>query len=107
MLAYQKEALRKITELLKRKYPDRIALVTAFGSRVRGDHTAWSDLDLLVVVNNKTPTLEAEILSILVHEELGGGVSFAPVLKDSKAFELEKLYHTPFYENIVAEGVAL
>lgn len=86
---------------------DRIVMAYAFGSRVRGDYKEWSDFDVLVVVKDKTPELEAEIISIFVDHEMKNGLSFTPVIKDIETFEMEKRFKTPFFENIMKEGVPL
>jgi predicted nucleotidyltransferase len=77
----------------------------AFGSRARGDHDAWSDFDVLVVVRDRSPEIESGVIGIIVDEELEAGLNFTPVIKDVTAFELEKRHHTPFYENVTREGV--
>ncbi len=107
MKAHEKESLGRITEKLRERLLGRVVSIHAFGSRVRGDHDQWSDFDVLVVVQNKVPRIESEIIGIFVDEELASGTSFTPVIKDVRAFELEKEFHTPFYENILKEGVAL
>lgn len=105
MHPYEKNLLHHISDKLRQQFSDRIVSVHAFGSRVRGDHDTWSDFDVLVVVKNKEPLLESEIIGIIVEEETRAGASFTPVVKDIKAFEMEKKYHTPFYETIIAEGI--
>lgn len=107
MHIHEKEALRKITEQLREQFPGKITAVLAFGSRVRGDHGPWSDFDVLVVVNDKTALLEREIIGYIVDREMEIGVSFTPVIKDADAFDREKKYHTPFYENLSREGVPI
>jgi predicted nucleotidyltransferase len=107
MFSFEEKLLRQISDRLRRQYPGRIASVHAFGSRVRGDHDAWSDFDVLVVVRDKEPLIEAGIIGIFVDEEMKAGASFAPVVKDARAFELEKQHHTPFYEAVMTEGVLL
>jgi predicted nucleotidyltransferase len=107
MYSYEKNILNRLTESLKEQFPDRIMAVYAFGSRVRGDHGEWSDFDVLVIVKDKTPEIETEIISLFVDEEIQSGIPFSPVIKDIKAFEMEKNYNTPFYENIMKEGVLL
>jgi|GEM_PF-3762865 predicted nucleotidyltransferase len=64
---------------LKRQHPERIVSIYASGSRVRGDYREWSDIDLLIIVKDK----------------------------DSRAFKKGKRFRTPFYENIIREGIAL
>jgi predicted nucleotidyltransferase len=107
MFAHEKEALERAVKRVREKLSDRIITIYAFGSRVRGDYEEWSDFDVIVVVKSKTPQLEAEIISIFVNEELRSGIPFSPVIKDIKTFEMEKRFNTPFYRNIIKEGVLL
>jgi uncharacterized protein len=107
MYPHEEKVLKEITNLLKKTFPDRIDSVYAFGSRVRGDFHEWSDFDVLVVVKNRTAELTKAIIGIFVDEEIKAGVSLAPVIKDISSFEQEKRYHTPFYENIMKDGVPL
>jgi predicted nucleotidyltransferase len=106
MYKHEQHILKTLTGRLRERFPERIERVYAFGSRSRGDHDQWSDFDVLVVVKDRTPALEREIIGIFVEEELKRGVPFSPVIKDSIAYYKEKELHTPFYENIQREGVA-
>jgi len=105
MFQHEKEALHRISERLHDSLSGRVVSVHAFGSRVRGDHEAWSDFDVLVVVRDKDSVIEHLIIGVFVDEELRSGTSFTPVIKDLRAFEMEKKLHTPFYEALVKEGV--
>ncbi|MEW6606819.1 MAG: nucleotidyltransferase domain-containing protein [bacterium] len=107
MYGYEKKAVTQIIHILKEKFAEKIVMVYAIGSRIRGDFQAWSDFDLLIIVKHKNPDIEKEIINTLVDEEIKYGLSFTPVIKDIKAFELEQKFSTPFYENIMKEGVAL
>ena len=89
MFSHERQALERIAACLRERFADRIAGVYAFGSRVRGDHEVWSDFDVLVVVRDRDTGTEAETIGLIVDEEVKAGVSFAPVIKDARAFELE------------------
>ena len=107
MYPHERRALERIAARLKAQFADRITGIYAFGSKVRGDHGDWSDFDLLVTVRDRDPRIEAEIVGLIVDEEIEAGLSFAPVVKDADAFELEKRLRSPFSENIAREGVLL
>ena len=107
MRVHERQVLDRIATKLREAFADRIAALYAFGSRVRGDHNAWSDFDILVVIQDREPRAEAAIVGIIVDEEFKAGLSFTPVVKDARAFDLERRFHTPFYENIAREGVPL
>jgi predicted nucleotidyltransferase len=104
---HEKKALQKIASNLRKKLPNRVLFVFAFGSRVRGDHDVWSDFDVLIVVDRKGRRIEDKIMDIIVREELKANIFFTPIIKERTAFELEKKYNTPFYRNIVNEGILL
>ena len=107
MFSYQDKTLRRIARKLRKRFANRIAAVYAFGSRVRGDHDAWSDFDVLVSVRDRDPRIEEEIVGIFVEEELRTGLQVTPLVKDTRALDLERDHNTPFYTNLAAEGVPL
>lgn len=107
MHPHERRSLERIAAHLRDRFADRIAEVRAFGSRVRGDHGAWSDFDLLVLVRDRDPRIEAEIIGVIVDEEIEAGLSFSPVVKDAAAFEQEQRLRSPFSENVALEGVSL
>ena len=107
MHPHEKKSLDEIVKKLKECLGDRISAVYVFGSRVRGDFGGWSDFDVLVILKDRTPEIEEKVIGIFVDEEIKAGLSFSPVIKDIRSFEQEKKHHTPFYENIMREGVPL
>ena len=107
MYAHERRVLDRITKTLRERFPERIQGAFAFGSRARGDHGAWSDFDVLVVVKDRDPSIEQGIISLFVEEELQSGLQFTPLIKDLKAFQSEKKFKTPFHENLTKEGIPL
>ena len=67
MYPHERQALQRIATQLRGKFADRDVALYAFGSRVPGTHSAWSHFDLLVVVRDKKPQIEDEIISLLIH----------------------------------------
>ncbi len=86
-----------------------IRKVIAFGSRVRGRGGQDSDLDLLILVDRKTPELESKIEDIAY--QVMWDHDFKPIIS-IKVFT-EDGYHNflsegySFYKNIEREGVSL
>lgn len=77
-----------------------------YGSEARGDARPDSDVDLLVLVDNHVVTLEDElrITDPLYRVELETGVLInALVLPKSTWGKIV----TPFYENVMKEGILL
>jgi uncharacterized protein len=107
MYAFQRHILEAIAARLREKLGDRITRMYAFGSRVRGDHHEWSDLDVLVVVKEKNPHIQREIVEMFVDSEMESGIPFSVVIKEERVFNLERSLNSPFYQNIMREGVSL
>jgi predicted nucleotidyltransferase len=101
-----------ILELKKRLPADvmaHIRKVVAFGSRVRGHGEDDSDLDLLILVDHKTPDLEGKIGDVAY--QVMWDHDFKPIIS-IKIFT-EAMYRNSlsegfsFYKNIEREGVSL
>lgn len=113
MYAPTRQALERVGAAIRARLEGRaddsvrLEGIYAFGSRVRGDHTGDSDLDLLVVVGKRTPEVERAVIDSCVEEELRSGVPFDPVIRESASFALERRHHSPFYENVSREGIAI
>jgi predicted nucleotidyltransferase len=107
MFRHIESILRQLSEVLKDRFPDRIVKVAVFGSRVRATHDESSDIDVLVVVRDKTPELERSIVELFVEVELASGLPLSPVIKDQKAFEKEKDHHSPFFNAIKEEALEI
>ena len=92
----------------KRSSPDCPTPQGAVGRADRGGVRLWfqspgdlregSDADVLIVLRDRDPGIENEIMEIFVQEALENGLVFTPVIKDQKAFEQEKRLKTPFTE---------
>jgi predicted nucleotidyltransferase len=107
MFEHQRRMLDALAKRLRDLFPRQVLSVHAFGSRMRGDHGMWSDLDVLIVVKDKTPQLQREIVSLFADEEDRTGIPFSVIIKSAESFEREKRVRTPFYEALVKEGVQL
>lgn len=81
------------------------AQVVLFGSRARGEATADSDWDLLILLDGLVSPERAAI----VREQLAGlgrtsGALFSAVIHGKDAWRSARLRATPFHENVTREG---
>ena len=107
MFSFEKEAITRATKRLEEVLGDNLITVAAFGSRIRGDFVQESDLDVLVVVRNRTFKIIDTINDIFGEEENKTGIPFSVVVKGLDSYEKEKSYNTTFYRNIKKEGLVL
>jgi predicted nucleotidyltransferase len=100
------QILREIKKKMQSTEPD--AIVILFGSFARGDNDNDSDIDLLILLNKDKITREDEIKVKypLYDIEFDTGQIISPIVISKKKWE-NRFRITPFYENIVREGIVL
>ena len=83
------------------------AKLLLFGSQARGDADAGSDWDLLVIVDKEKLSGTEEDDYTYSFYELGWtlGEEINPILYTDSQWQQRS--HTPFYKNVMAEGIVL
>ena len=98
--------VNQIREIVHRVAPT--AKTILYGSEARGDAREYSDIDLLVLLDKDKLTFddEAEISWPLYKLEIKTGVSINPLIMPRISWE-NRPFKTPFYVNVVNEGIVL
>lgn len=81
--------------------------VVVFGSRVRGDFTGDSDMDVLVVISRADLDLENKVIHALGELEFEYDVPFSPVVFTKREYDINKSMGSPFITNVEREGIVL
>ncbi len=110
-LRYLKKMERKVinsfVKELRERLGNEIVSVWIFGSRIKGDAKEDSDIDIFVLVKEKTANISEELAEITANYDLEYGLPLAPVLYDLFEYKKNKELGSFFFENVEKEGVIL
>ena len=99
----EKEAIEKISSELSNL--SEIEKVVIFGSRVRGDFDAFSDLDVLIVV--KKIAVRHRVIHALHEIEMAYDIPLSPVIYTVREYAMNKKLKSNFISNVEREGVVI
>ncbi|MFP4289458.1 MAG: nucleotidyltransferase domain-containing protein [Bacteroidales bacterium] len=100
---------KDVIELIKNhvKEIDPLAEVILYGSRARGEERSDSDWDILILTGYSVSLdKEKEFRHHLFDLELMIEEPFSIIVYSKKDWE-EKMKITPFYDNVISEGIRL
>ena len=103
----ERKALMDLAARLHQAFSYTIRHMLLFGSKVRGDSDAESDIDLLIVVDEYSWDLEKEITRLTTQTDCAYKVVLSDHVVSNERFEQMAARREPLYCNIEAEGIDL
>ena len=102
----RKEVVNRIRETIHQADPTATAIL--YGSEARGDARPDSDIDLLILLEGDNMNLQREMQMTgpLYEIEWQTGVPVSPTVMLRKQWE-SRPFKTPFYVNVMNEGIKL
>ena len=100
------EVVNQISQAIRRVAPTATAIL--YGSEARGDAREDSDIDVLILLDGDKRDLKHEdkLAGELYDIELTTGVLVSPMIMLRKQWE-SRPFKTPFYINVMNEGIRL
>ena len=103
----EKNALDLLINKLRTKLVDQIVKIQLFGSKSRGDFTNDSDIDLLLVVRERTTGILDTIAEISLDVDLRYDPNISLIVFSLDEYNQNAAWETPFIKNIEKEGILL
>jgi predicted nucleotidyltransferase len=102
----EKKALNELKAQLKQKISN--IEIILYGSKARGDSEEFSDIDLLILVDEKVNReLKERINNIRYDIELKYDVVFGLILENKEFWDSKLADAMPFHRNVEKEGILL
>lgn len=95
------------TKRLKRSLGKDLLCLKLFGSKVRGDFTKDSDIDILIIVKEKSLNLRNKIYDILFEIDPYYELKISPRIFSEFEYKENERLNSPFIAKIEKEGIKL
>ena len=105
ILQNEKKALNFLKAELKKRY--KLVDFKVYGSKAKGLDTPESDLDVMVVLQNSSPSIESEIDDLIFEINLINDCLITAIYFDQKELEEGPFSESPIYKKIALEGISL
>ena len=99
----EKAALSELKKILRERY--NVTSVLVYGSKARGDDSPDSDIDVMIVLDNYTPQIEAAVDELVYDINLDHDCLISVVIFGRRELEEGPMAESPLYKRIMAEGV--
>jgi uncharacterized protein len=104
----ERKALKRFGETIKSRLGDYVAMMLVFGSKVRGDFTETSDIDILIVVKERSLLVMDHIAEITSDINIEYALSIAPVVFSENEYTMNAtVMASPFSLAVHEEGLLL
>ena len=103
----EKYIVEEFKRQVEQRFPGELIRVVLFGSKVRGDATRESDVDVLVVIHSEGWRLGDEIRSLGYALELEHGVVLSIQVMSERHYEELRLFGSQFFKAVEREGVSV
>jgi len=103
----EKKAVREFVRTVRLSYGDKIQRAALFGSKVRGDDTKYSDVDILLIITDEKWRFRQPMSVILSDIALKYDVALDVRVISAKRWETMKNMQAGLYQNISRDAVPI
>lgn len=103
----EKKIVQSYVEQLRRRLSNEIVSIALFGSKVTGNFSEESDIDIFILVREKTPNIRDMVGDLTADYIFDHDIPLSPVLYDLFEYQKNKELGSFFFENVEREGISL
>ena len=103
----EKQAVKAFVATIKKNLEDQLLETKIFGSKVRGDYSQDSDIDILIVLKERSKYIIDTLYEKLLSIELEYDSKISLTIFSQTEYQNNLNAHTPFIESLNNEGVSL
>ena len=103
----EEKAVRAFVAAIRKNLKDEILEIKIFGSKVRGDYSQDSDIDILIVLRERSKPFIDNIYEELLAVELEYDSKISLTIFSKSEYQHNLDAHTPFMKSLANEAVAL
>lgn len=103
----EESVIKELVKRIKLLLGNKLALLELFGSKARGDSTKDSDIDLLLVVKEKSLQLRRNIYDILFELDPYYELKISILIYSKAEYQKNEELRSSFIENLEKEAVVL
>lgn len=101
----EERAITTLKEILSKKF--NLIELRLFGSKVRGEDTSESDIDVMIEIGEYNPDIRSEIYDIIFEINLENDTFISVIIFSTKEIEDGPMAEYPIYKIIHKEGVPI
>ncbi len=103
----EREVIDSFVKELRGKLGNEIVFIRLFGSKARGDFLEDSDIDIFVLVKEKTADVKEKVRNLAASYVIDHDIPLSAALYDLFEYQKNKELGSFFFESVEREGIAL
>lgn len=103
----ERDVVNKFAKLIRAELGERLVKMEIFGSKIKGNFTEDSDIDILIIVKDRTLDVMDSVADIASELTLKYDLPISPVIFSEYEYKVNANMSSPFILNVEAEGIRL
>lgn len=103
----EKSVVDRFVKLIRAGLRDNLVDIEIFGSKVRGDYSEFSDIDILIIVKDRSLDVMDKVADITSDLNIEYNLSISPVIFSEHEYSMNESMSSPFVSSVEAEGIRL